>query len=140
LDVLDAVQRLQLPYTTIDVGWWSQQMIPSIPSGRTDHAAVGLFHVIPGDGNVPIAVTDFRDIGTYAVKIITDPRTLNKRVLAYTEVLTFDEIIDILSKLSGEKIEMPRVSLCVPSPATERAHLIHNYLSPCARLRASTGQ
>ncbi|KAI9149353.1 LOW QUALITY PROTEIN: Phenylcoumaran benzylic ether reductase TP7 [Paramyrothecium foliicola] len=110
LDVLAAVQRMYLPYTTIDVGWWSQQMIPKLPSGRTQHAAFKLFQTIPGDGNVPVALSDYRDIGNFVAKIIVDPRTLNKSVLAYTEVLTFNEIMELLSKLSGEKVEVPYTS------------------------------
>jgi hypothetical protein len=99
-----------MPFTVIDVGWWAQQVVPKLPSGRTDHATVDILGSIPGDGNVPIALTDCRDIGTYTAKIITDPRTLNKSVLAYTEVLTYNQILETARKLSGEKIEIPSVS------------------------------
>lgn len=58
---------------------------------------------IPGDGTVPVAFTSVPDIGTYVAKIIADPRTINKKVLAYTEVLTMNQVSDIMDELSGEK-------------------------------------
>ncbi|KAI1775535.1 isoflavone reductase family protein [Hypoxylon cercidicola] len=102
-DVLAAVQRLRLPYTVIDVGWWIENTVPSIPSGRTDHAVNKLVDVIPGDGTVPIAYTSLTDVGVYVAKIIADPRTLNRKVFAYTEVLTANQFADLMDELSGEK-------------------------------------
>lgn len=58
-----------------------------------------------GDGAVPSAVTDSRDIGRYVAKIIADPRTLNKSVFAYSEVLTQREIFQIMEEASGEKLD-----------------------------------
>ncbi|KAI1373984.1 NAD(P)-binding protein [Hypoxylon crocopeplum] len=103
-DVLAAVQRLYLPYTVIDVGWWSEHSVPAVPSGRTDQAVSKYFNIIPGNGTVPNAYTDASDIGTYVAKIITDPRTLNKRVFAYTEVLNANQLAEIMEELSGEKV------------------------------------
>ncbi|KAI2620768.1 NAD(P)-binding protein [Hypomontagnella submonticulosa] len=100
-DVLAAIQRIYLPYTIIDIGWWSGQSVPELPSGRTKHA-VGVFNVTPGDGNVPIAYTDLPDIGKYVAKIVADPRTLNKKVFAYTEVLSTKQVDALMEELSGE--------------------------------------
>ena len=66
---------------------------------------------IPGDGTVPVAFTSVPDIGTYVAKIIADPRTINKKVLAYTEVLTMNQVSDIMDELSGEKSLRNYVSL-----------------------------
>lgn len=60
---------------------------------------------IAGDGNVLFALTDVRDIGSYVARIITDSRTLNRMVLAYNEVLSQNQIYDLLERLSGEKLE-----------------------------------
>ncbi|KAI0379263.1 NAD(P)-binding protein [Hypomontagnella monticulosa] len=100
-DILAAIQRLYLPYTIIDIGWWSGQSVPALPSGRTKDA-VGVFNVNPGDGNVPISYTDLPDIGKYVAKIVADPRTLNKKVFAYTEVLSTNQIDALMEELSGE--------------------------------------
>lgn len=63
-DILAAIQRLYLPYTVIDVGWWIDQSVPAIPSGRTDHVSIKVLDIIPGDGSVPMAYTNLPDIGT----------------------------------------------------------------------------
>ena len=55
-----------------------------------------------GDGNVGFALTDMSDIGKYVAQIIADPRTINRHVLAYTEVLSMNEIWDVMARASGE--------------------------------------
>lgn len=57
-----------------------------------------------GDGNVPSALTDLRDIGRYVAKIVVDERTLNKYVLAYDEILTPNQVVEELERLSGDTI------------------------------------
>ncbi|GAB1211008.1 hypothetical protein ATERTT37_000119 [Aspergillus terreus] len=104
-DVLNHIKYIHLPYTVIDVGWWYQVIVPRLPSGRIDYAVVDVTDGIAGEGNVPFALTDLRDIGKYVSLIISDPRTLNRMVLAYTEALTHVEIYDLLESLSGEKLE-----------------------------------
>ncbi|KAI1850976.1 hypothetical protein JX265_007301 [Neoarthrinium moseri] len=102
-DILAAIQRVYLPWTSIDVGWWSEQVVPSIPSGRTQKYQSPYFEKIPGDGTMPVALTALADIGNYVAKIIVDPRTLNKKVFAYTDVHTYHEVHDLMERLSGEK-------------------------------------
>ncbi|KAI1342395.1 isoflavone reductase family protein [Xylariaceae sp. FL0016] len=103
LDNLAAIQRIRLPYTVIHVGWWMRQAIYSLPSGRTKHAIHELLDFISGDGTVPLALTDLEDVGKYVAKIIADPATVNKKVMAYTEVLTLNQAADLLDEISGEK-------------------------------------
>ncbi|KAI0847983.1 isoflavone reductase family protein [Daldinia vernicosa] len=103
-DILAAIQRLYLPYTVIDVGWWIDQSVPAIPSGRTDHVSIKVLDIIPGDGSVPVAYTNLPDVGTYVAKIIADPRTLNKKVFAHTETINAIQMRDLLEELSGEKV------------------------------------
>jgi nucleoside-diphosphate-sugar epimerase len=64
------------------------------------------------DGNVPSALADIRDVGRYVARVIADPRTLNKRVHVYNEVLTRNQVYDLVEKLSGEKLE--RKYVCLP--------------------------
>ena len=66
-------------------------------------------NVFVGDGNTPSAITDLRDIGRYVARIILDPRTLNKMVFAYNELLTQEQVFHLLEKLSGESVEKQRV-------------------------------
>lgn len=105
-DVFNHVKKLHLPYTIIDVGWWFQFTLPKLPSGRINHAHSGLDIRIPGDGDVPSAFSDNRDIGKFVARTIADPRTLNQQVFLYSEMTTVTKIYDLLEKISGE--ELPR--------------------------------
>lgn len=57
------------------------------------------------------AITDVRDIGTYVARIIADPRTLNHMVFAYNELITQNQVYDLLEKMGGEKVKRNHVSL-----------------------------
>ena len=59
-------------------------------------------HRIVEGGNQKFALTDMEDIGKYVAQIVSDPRTLNKHVFAYTDVLTMNEIWDAMMRVSGE--------------------------------------
>lgn len=103
LDILGVIQRVGLPYTLIDVGCWFQVWVPKIPSGQSDHAhSIYIDHRIVGHGNQKFGLTDMGDIGKYVAQIISDERTLNRRVFAYTEVLSMNEIWDTMATVSGE--------------------------------------
>lgn len=104
-DVLDHIKKIYLPYTVIDVGWWYQLTSPKVPSGRLDYALIAPSEGLFGGGTLPSALTDSRDIGRYVAKIIADPRTLNKMVFAYNEVLTQRQVYETVERLSGEKLE-----------------------------------
>ncbi|TIA18250.1 isoflavone reductase [Aureobasidium pullulans] len=91
-DVINHIRRLQLPYTIIDV------------------VVSGLAERIPGDGNVLSAFTHNRDVGKYVVRATLDPRTLNKFVLIYSEMLTMNQVLDKLEKLSGESLPRNYIS------------------------------
>lgn len=108
--MLNYAKKLNLPYTVIDVGWWYQVTLPRLPSGRIDYAVMETMDGIAGEGNIPFAITDVRDVGKYVARIIVDPRTLNRMVLAYNEVKTHNQLYDILEGLSGEKMERKFVS------------------------------
>ena len=104
---MNHIQKIRLPYTYIDVGWWYQITVPQIPSGRLDYAVLPtvLNQKIGLDGNVPSALTDLRDIGRYVARIVTDVRTLNKKVFAYNEVFTQNQVYNLVEELSGESLE-----------------------------------
>lgn len=75
-----------------------------MPSGRIDNAVSGLAERIPGDGNVLSAFTHNRDVGQYVARATLDPRTLNKFVFVYSEMLTMNQVYDILEEVSGETV------------------------------------
>ncbi|KAK7409525.1 hypothetical protein QQX98_008309 [Neonectria punicea] len=106
-EVLNYVQKLRLPYTYIDAGWWYQLTLPRLPSGRWDYALPSYDSEprLGGDGNVPSALADIRDVGRYVARVVADPRTLNKKVHVYSEVLTRNQVYDLVEKISGERLE-----------------------------------
>ncbi|GJD04558.1 isoflavone reductase family protein [Colletotrichum higginsianum] len=104
-DVLNHVQTLYLPYTVIDVGWWYQISLPRLPSGKINAVASPFPDWIAGDGTVLSGMTDLRDIGKYVARIIADPRTLNQKVFAYTELLSQNDVYGLVERLSGERVE-----------------------------------
>jgi len=103
-EVLDKCKRLYLPYTVIDVGVWYQLSLPAIPSSALDQKFSMRDTVIGADGNVPFAVIDLADLGKYVARIIADPRTLNKMVLAYGEMTTQNTVCGYVEEFTGEKI------------------------------------
>ena len=110
--VYNQIRQLWVPYTIVDVGWWYQLAYPRLPSGRVDYAMTSGNDEIIGDGNMPTALTDLRDIGRYMAMIISDDRTLNKKILAYNLVSTQNKIYELMEELSEEKID--RNYVCVP--------------------------
>jgi len=67
-------------------------------------------HRIVEDGNQRFALTDMADIGKYVAQIVADSRTENKHVFAYTEVLSMNEIWDVMAVASGEEPRKDYVS------------------------------
>ncbi|KAF7327144.1 Glycoside hydrolase [Mycena kentingensis (nom. inval.)] len=97
--------QLYLPYTIIDIGYWHQISFPLVPSGRFDAAnAIPQSQTIYAGGTAPNLLTDLRDVGRYVARIIKDPRTLNKYVVTYSDVLSQNEIFAMAEEVSGENI------------------------------------
>lgn len=93
----------------VDVGWWYQIGLPAVPSGRFDGGLIFPNNSILGDGNVPISLTDVRDIGLYVSEIISDPRTINKKIFAGTETKTQKQLFELVENLTGETLERNKV-------------------------------
>ncbi|OJJ62817.1 hypothetical protein ASPSYDRAFT_171979 [Aspergillus sydowii CBS 593.65] len=104
-EIYNEIKRLEVPYTVIDVGFWHQISIPPLPSGRIDYALMMAEAVIHGGGNAPNLLTDLRDIGRFVARIVADDRTLNRYVYTWSDVLSENEIFDLVEEVSGEKIE-----------------------------------
>ncbi|KAI8251520.1 Isoflavone reductase-like protein TP7 [Colletotrichum sp. SAR 10_98] len=113
-DVLNEIKRLHLPWTVINVGWWYAGFLPRLASGRTDYIRpAALFpeqNFVPGDGEAVCSMIDSRDVGRYVARIIQDPRTLNKQVLASNFAPKLNELYSLMEEISGEKIEKTYLS------------------------------
>ncbi|KAJ7656199.1 isoflavone reductase family protein [Mycena rosella] len=109
-EVYQLIRRLYLPYTIIDVGTWHQFAFPTLPSGRIDYATLFPNDEIDAEGTMPTMLIDLRDIGPFVARIIKDPRTLNKFVVTYSDVLSQNEIFGLMEEMSGEVIHRKYVS------------------------------
>ncbi|KAI0786983.1 hypothetical protein C8Q75DRAFT_770263 [Abortiporus biennis] len=109
-DVLDHLKKIYLPFTHIDTGFWHEVMITRVPSGKLDKVAEFGIPFVIGEGNTPTAIIDIFDIGAYVARIIVDPRTLNRMVFAYGEVLTQKEAIATVERVTGEKVAFVEVA------------------------------
>lgn len=110
-EIHNLIFQLHLPYTIIDVGFWHVLSFPPLPSGKVDYAAfVSSNTTIYGDGTAPNLLTHLPDIGTYVAKIVKDPRTLNKRVVTWSDELSQNQIFEMMEEVSGEKLERHYVS------------------------------
>ncbi|EXA30747.1 hypothetical protein BFJ63_vAg16969 [Fusarium oxysporum f. sp. narcissi] len=98
-DLLDRIKRLYLPYTVVDVGMWAQVGLP--PPYAPPPPIADTFI---GNGDTPTTVIDKEDIGPYVARIITDPRTLNRSVFAYGDVVTQSDISAELKAAMGKEV------------------------------------
>jgi hypothetical protein len=106
-EVHDRIFQHKIPYTIIDVGFWHQISVPRLASGKIDYALDSYRVQSPkfyASGNAKNILTDKRDMGRFAARIIKDPRTLNKRVFTCSDVLSQKEIFALVEEVGGEKV------------------------------------
>ncbi|KAJ5348545.1 uncharacterized protein N7506_001798 [Penicillium brevicompactum] len=122
--VYNQIRQLWLPYTIVDIGWWYQLAYPRLESGCVDYAMTSGNDEIVGDGNMPTALIDLRDVGRYMARIISDPRTLNRKIFAYNVVSTQNKIHELMEELSEESIVrnyIPEETICSKTVKTRQA-------------------
>ncbi|KAF3801953.1 hypothetical protein GCG54_00015176 [Colletotrichum gloeosporioides] len=140
--IYQELEACLIPYTVIDVGWWYNGFIPEVPSGKTDHAIAlpdFLRNLVPGDGNMKSYVIDNEDVGKFVTRIIVDPRTVNKRVMAAGASMSFNEMFAIAEELTGEIVTRKHVSAgelksMIDGAATQVQSDPSNYLLLVGRL------
>lgn len=80
--------------------------MPVVPSGKLSKAATMGKNFLVGDGLTQCATTSKDDVGRFVARIIADPRTINRYVFAYGEVLTQQDCLSLVEKVTGEKPEV----------------------------------
>lgn len=108
-EIDDYIFRHRLGFTVIDVGFWYQASIPRVPSGKFDKAIFVPIGEVYAGGSAPNMLIDARDVGAITAEIIKDERTLNKKVIAYAEVLSQNQIHKIIEDKTGESLELRTV-------------------------------
>ncbi|KAH7849230.1 hypothetical protein Vadar_014899 [Vaccinium darrowii] len=63
--------------------------------------------IIPGDGNPKAVFSEEHDIGTYTIKAVDDPRTLNKilYIKPPKNIYSFNELVSLWEKKIGKTLE-----------------------------------
>ncbi|KAJ1415336.1 NmrA-like domain [Sesbania bispinosa] len=110
-----AIEAAGIPYTYINSNAFAGYFIPTL--GQQNVTAPPRDKVvILGDGNVKGVYVVEGDIGTYTIKTVDDPRTLNKTLYVRppANVLTFNELVSLWEnkiKSTLEKIYVPEEPL-----------------------------
>ena len=102
--------RQHLGFTIIDVGFWYQASIPTVPSGRFDKAIfMPTANQVFSDGAKPSMHIDARDIGRITVEVLKHPGSLNKRIIAYGEVMSQNETHKLIEDKAEERLVVTHV-------------------------------
>uniref|UniRef100_A0A5B6ZF08 NmrA-like domain-containing protein n=1 Tax=Davidia involucrata TaxID=16924 RepID=A0A5B6ZF08_DAVIN len=101
-----AVEAEGIPYTYVPANCFAGYFLPTlVQPGVTapprDKA------IILGDGNPKAIFNVERDIGTYTIKAVDDPRTLNKmlHLRLPKNIYTVNELVSLWEKKSGKTLE-----------------------------------
>ncbi|XP_022772153.1 isoflavone reductase-like protein [Durio zibethinus] len=95
-----------IPYTYVSSNCFAGYFIPNLAQqGATAPPRDKV--VILGDGNTKAVFNDEGDIGTYTIKAVDDPRTLNKSLYIRPpkNTYTFNEVVALWEKLIGKTLE-----------------------------------
>ncbi|KAG4973366.1 hypothetical protein JHK87_030187 [Glycine soja] len=110
-----AIEAEGIPYTYICSNAFAGYFLPTL--GQQNVTAPPRDKVvILGDGNVKAVYVKEEDIGTYTIKAVDDPRTLNKTLYVRppANVLTFNELVSLWEnkiKSTLEKVYIPEDQL-----------------------------
>ncbi|PSR99665.1 Isoflavone reductase-like protein [Actinidia chinensis var. chinensis] len=101
-----AVEAEGIPYTYLSSNFFAGYFLPTLaqfglPAPPRDKV------IIPGDGNPKAIFNNEHDIGTYTIKAVDDPRTLNKIVYIRPpkNIYSFNELVSLWEKKIGKTLE-----------------------------------
>ncbi|KAE8704190.1 Isoflavone reductase-like protein [Hibiscus syriacus] len=101
-----AIEAEGIPYTYVPANCFAGRFLPTLSQpGATSPPRDKV--VIQGDGNAKAVFNDESDIGTYTIKTVDDPRTLNKTLFIRPpkNTYSFNELVSLWEKLIGKTIE-----------------------------------
>lgn len=102
LAIHDFIEELGIGYTYIDVGWWMQIALPLPTRSKVPDPWKVASWTLHGAGDMKMLLTDLRRIGAFVARIVADPRTLGRSVIAWEVELTELEIHEIGEGASRE--------------------------------------
>ena len=102
LEIHEYLKELGVPYTIIDVGWWSQLYLPLPLRSAVPQHLKDMSWMVYGTGETRNLLTNLNHIGTWVARIIADPRTLNKYVIIWEDETTQENAYELGVRYSGD--------------------------------------
>ncbi|KAL6574333.1 hypothetical protein OROHE_001237 [Orobanche hederae] len=101
-----AIEAEGIPYTYVCSNYFAGYSLPTLVQPGVDAPPRDKVIVL-GDGNPKAVFNNERDIGTYTIKAVDDPRTLNKilYIKPPKNVYSFNELVALWEKKIGKTLE-----------------------------------
>ncbi|XP_022135658.1 isoflavone reductase-like protein [Momordica charantia] len=101
-----AVEAAQIPFTFVSSNLFSGWFLPSLAQPEASSPPRDKF-VILGDGNPKAIFNEEHDIGTYIMRAVDDPRTLNKilYVRPPKNIISFKDLASLWDKKIGKTLQ-----------------------------------
>ncbi|KAI3464936.1 hypothetical protein Pfo_021599 [Paulownia fortunei] len=106
VEIRRAIEAEGIPYTFVSANYFAGYSLPTLmqpgfPPPPRDKVT------ILGDGNAKAVFNDERDVGTYTIRAVDDPRTLNKILYMKPSknIYSFNEIVSLWEKKIGKTLE-----------------------------------
>nr|XP_048319393.1 isoflavone reductase homolog [Ziziphus jujuba var. spinosa] len=111
MEVRKAIEAAKIPFTYVSANCFASYFAANLSQMATllpPKDKVLLY----GDGNTKVIYVDEDDVGTYTIKTIDDPRTLNKTIYIRPpeNILSQRELVEKWENLSGKKLEKTSIS------------------------------
>ncbi|KAG0486060.1 hypothetical protein HPP92_008155 [Vanilla planifolia] len=106
-----AIEAENIPYTYVVSHFFAGYFLPSIGQAGAVSPPTDKFTIL-GDGNAKVVFNYEEDIGTYTIKAVDDPRTLNKILYLRpaANIYSHNELISLWERKTGKKFERTYVS------------------------------
>ena len=105
------IESSGIPYTYVSSNYFAGYSLPTLVQADAMGPPTDKI-VILGDGNIKAIFVDEKDIGTYTIKAVDDPRTLNKSIYLRppANIYTHNELVALWEKKSGKIFEKTYLS------------------------------
>ena len=106
-----AIEASGIPYTYVSSNYFAGYSLPTLAQSDAMGPPKDKI-VILGDGNTKAIFVDEKDIGTYTIKAVDDPKTLNKTLYLRppANIYTHNELVALWEKKSGKTFEKTYLS------------------------------
>ncbi|EYU32912.1 hypothetical protein ABFS82_03G060700 [Erythranthe guttata] len=107
-----AIEAEGIPYTYVSSNYFAGYSLPSFAQPGFATSPPRDKVIILGDGNPKAVFNHEQDIGTYTIKAVDDPRTLNKilYIKPPKNTYSFNELVSLWEKKIGKTLEKEYVS------------------------------